>query len=174
MAGRVTALGGEIITLPLETKNPVTIVANGQRLANIARRRSVSLLHARSRAPAWSALMAAPRAGVPFVTTYHGAYGERGTLKRLYNSVMARGDAVIANSRYTADLIRARYGAAHGVFGTVYDIGDAIGPIAGGLLVANLGYAAMFRVMAAVALVMALAFAIASKATAAEREGELS
>jgi len=114
MAGRVTALGGEIITLPLETKNPVTIVANGQRLANIARRRSVSLLHARSRAPAWSALMAARRTGAPFVTTYHGAYGERGTLKRLYNSVMARGDAVIANSRYTADLIRARYGGLAG------------------------------------------------------------
>lgn len=114
MAERVTALGGEIITLPLETKNPVTIVTNGQRIANIVRERSVSLLHARSRAPAWSALMAARRAGVPFVTTYHGAYGERGRIKRLYNSVMARGDSVIANSRYTSDLIRGRYGALAG------------------------------------------------------------
>lgn len=114
MADRVTALGGEIIALPLEAKNPVTIVTNGQRIASIVRERSVSLLHARSRAPAWSALMAARRAGVPFVTTYHGAYGERGRIKRLYNSVMARGDSVIANSRYTSDLIRSRYGALAG------------------------------------------------------------
>ena len=62
----------------------------------------VDLIHARSRAPAWSALRAARRAGVPFVTTYHGAYDETNALKRLYNGVMARGDVVIANSRYTA------------------------------------------------------------------------
>ena len=48
---------------------------------------------------------------MPFVTTYHGAYGETNALKRLYNSVMARGDVVIANSRYTADLIASRYAA---------------------------------------------------------------
>ena len=46
----------------------------------------------------------------PFVTTYHGAYAEPGAVKRLYNSVMARSDVVIANSRYTAELIRSRYG----------------------------------------------------------------
>ena len=110
MAGRITAVGGEIITLPLQSKNPVTIIANARRLAGIVRTRGAALLHARSRAPAWSALIAARRTGVPFVTTYHGAYGERGRMKRLYNSVMARGDAVIANSQYTADLIRGRYG----------------------------------------------------------------
>ena len=114
MADRITALGGEIIPMPLETKNPLTILANGRRLAALVRERGVDLLHARSRAPAWSGLMAARRTGVPFVTTYHGAYGERGRLKRLYNSVMARGDAVIANSQYTAALIRARYGALAG------------------------------------------------------------
>ena len=64
------------------------------------------LIHARSRAPAWSALLAARRTGIPFVTTYHGAYAEEGRLKRLYNSVMARADRVIANSGYTAGLIR--------------------------------------------------------------------
>lgn len=115
MADRITALGGEIIPMPLETKNPVTIFANGRRIAGLVRDRGVHLLHARSRAPAWSALMAARRTGVPFVTTYHGAYGERGRLKRLYNSVMARGDAVIANSKYTADLIRTRYGDLAGM-----------------------------------------------------------
>ena len=61
--------------------------------------RGVDLVHARSRAPAWSAFLAARRTGRPFVTTYHGAYGNPGALKALYNSVMGRGDRVIANSR---------------------------------------------------------------------------
>jgi MFS family permease len=79
-----------------------------------------------------------------------------------------------ATSAYITDITRrARYGAAHGVFGTIYDVGDALGPIAGGLLVASLGYASMFQVMSAVALVMAFVFAITSKATAAERKGAL-
>jgi glycosyltransferase involved in cell wall biosynthesis len=47
---------------------------------------------------------------VPFVTTYHGAYGETNAVKRLYNSVMARSDVTIANSHYTARLIADRYG----------------------------------------------------------------
>jgi MFS family permease len=80
-----------------------------------------------------------------------------------------------ATSAYITDITRrARYGAAHGVFGTIYDIGDALGPIAGGLLVASLGYASMFQVMAAVALLMALVFAITSKAAAADQKGALS
>src|SRR6185312_5185347 len=73
------------------------------------RKEAVDLIHARSRAPAWSALVAARRAKLPFVTTYHGIYNEKGRAKKLYNSVMARGDIVIANSRYTADIIKKRY-----------------------------------------------------------------
>jgi MFS family permease len=66
-----------------------------------------------------------------------------------------------ATSAYITDITRrARYGAAHGVFGTIYDIGDALGPIAAGGLVAWLGYAHMFRVMAVVALAMAMVFAV--------------
>jgi glycosyltransferase involved in cell wall biosynthesis len=70
----------------------------------------VALIHARSRAPAWSALIAARRLGLPFVTTYHGTYNEGFPGKRLYNSVMARGDRVIAISHFIAELIRARHG----------------------------------------------------------------
>jgi len=114
MSDRITAVGGEILTMPVDSKNPATILANARRMAGLVRTRGVALLHARSRAPAWSALIAARRTGVPFVTTYHGAYGERGRIKRLYNSVMARGDAVIANSQYTANLIRGRYGVLAG------------------------------------------------------------
>jgi MFS family permease len=66
-----------------------------------------------------------------------------------------------ATSAYITDITRrARYGAAHGVFGTIYDIGDALGPIAAGTLVAGLGYSRMFQVMAAVALTMAAVFAV--------------
>ena len=65
-----------------------------------------------------------------------------------------------ATSAYITDITRrARYGAAHGVFGTIYDIGDALGPIAGGALVAGLGYSRMFQVMAAIAMTMAVVFA---------------
>jgi glycosyltransferase involved in cell wall biosynthesis len=109
MAERITAAGGELVTLDAGTKNPLAIWRNAGRLAAIISREGVDLVHARSRAPAWSALRAARHTGKPFVTTYHGAYAEKDPFKRLYNSVMARGDIVIANSQWTADLIRARY-----------------------------------------------------------------
>jgi glycosyltransferase involved in cell wall biosynthesis len=105
----LTAVGAEHIIMPVATKNPVTLAMNARRLADIARRENVSLLHARSRAPAWSTLIAARRCKIPFVTTYHSEYSERGRLKNLYNSVMARSDTVIAVSDYMAHLIRTRY-----------------------------------------------------------------
>src|SRR6202012_410862 len=69
----------------------------------------VPLVHARSRAPAWSAWLACQRTGVPFVTTYHGTYGEGAPFKRFYNSVMARGRLVNAASHFIADLVTARH-----------------------------------------------------------------
>ncbi len=69
-----------------------------------------------------------------------------------------------ATSAYITDMSRrARYGAAHGVFGTIYDVGDALGPIVAGVLVAAVGYTRMFQVMAAVAFTMAVSFAMASR-----------
>lgn len=69
-----------------------------------------------------------------------------------------------ATSAFITDVTRrARYGAAHGVFGTIYDVGDALGPIAAGLLVATVGYARMFQVMALVALTMAVVFSFLSR-----------
>ncbi len=68
-----------------------------------------------------------------------------------------------ATSAFITDVTRrARYGAAHGVFGTIYDVGDAMGPIVAGVLVAAVGYGRMFQIMATVALTMALAFSITS------------
>ena len=112
LVGELERVGGEHIAMPLATKNPFVMAANAGRLAEIVRREGVSIIHARSRAPAWSALHAARKTGVSFVTTYHGAYGQTNALKGLYNSVMARGDAVIANSHFTAGLIRDRHGVS--------------------------------------------------------------
>lgn len=109
LAPRVTAVGGEMVAFPAATKNPARMLANASAIARMVQREGVDLIHARSRAPAWSALMAARRARVPFVTTYHGAYNEANAIKRLYNGVMARGDTVIANSHFTARLIAERY-----------------------------------------------------------------
>lgn len=106
----LTAAGGELVRFPAATKNPAKILANAFKIADLLKREGAAILHARSRAPAWSALIAARRVGLPFVTTYHGAYNEKGPFKRLYNSVMARADLIIANSQYTADLVHARYG----------------------------------------------------------------
>lgn len=110
MEGELAAAGGELIRLPLSSKSPLTIWKNADRLAAIIRERGVDLVHARSRAPAWSALRAARKAGVPFVTTYHGTYNARSPLKRWYNSVMARGDRVIANSNFIHDHIVLEHG----------------------------------------------------------------
>jgi glycosyltransferase involved in cell wall biosynthesis len=109
LIGEAREAGAEIIEFPAKTKNPARILWNAQRIAALVEREHVDVVHARSRAPAWSAFLAARRTGVAFVTTYHGAYAEKGRAKSLYNSVMARSDVVIANSRYTADLIRQRY-----------------------------------------------------------------
>jgi len=101
--------GSQHIKFALHSKNPITIITNGFRLARIIRDQNVDLIHARSRAPAWSAFIAARMTGIPFVTTYHGAYSQNGHLKALYNSVMARADKVIANSHWTGDLIAKRH-----------------------------------------------------------------
>lgn len=109
MEGALKAAGGELIRMPVASKAPWQIWRNGREIAKIAQREDVALLHARSRAPAWSTLMAARQTGLPFITTYHGAYGESGAMKRYYNGVMVRGRLVIANSDYIAQLIEDRY-----------------------------------------------------------------
>jgi len=109
LIGEFQALGGEWVPFAAATKNPLRLIFNALRLARLIRREKISLIHARSRAPAWSALAAARITGIPFVTTNHGAHSYSGRLKRLYNSVMARGDLVIANSHYTASQLRRHH-----------------------------------------------------------------
>ncbi len=109
MVTEIEAAGGEWIRMPVNAKSPLALFANARRLATLIRTRNIKLVHARSRAPAWSALWATRRTGTPFVTTWHGAYSGESAAKRFYNSVMLRGDAVIANSQWTADHIRSLY-----------------------------------------------------------------
>jgi glycosyltransferase involved in cell wall biosynthesis len=120
MAGEVGKAGGEIVTLPVASKSPFTILANIGRLVKLIEERRVDLVHARSRAPAWSAFLAARQTLKPFVTTYHGAYGEVGPFKAAYNSVMAKGERVIANSRYTAGVIEERNASAKARIRIIY------------------------------------------------------
>ncbi|WP_198373361.1 glycosyltransferase family 4 protein, partial [Roseomonas rosulenta] len=110
LVGRLEALGARHVTLPLATKSPAGIWHNAAALAALVRAEGIAILHARSRAPAWSAWLAARRSGARFVTTYHGTYNEGFPGKRLYNSVMARGDRVIAISHFIADHLRSRHG----------------------------------------------------------------
>ena len=107
MIDAIEAAGGRIAILPVQSKNPFAILANASRLAALIRTAKVDLIHARSRAPAWSSMIAARRMRIPFVTTWHGAYRAGTPWKRFYNSAMARGDLVIANSAFTAAAIRA-------------------------------------------------------------------
>lgn len=128
LVAELVAGGAEHVAMPLKRKAPLALWRNAQALRQLVRAEGVDLVHARSRAPAWSALRAARAQGVPFVTTYHGIYNQSNAAKALYNSVMARGDAVIANSRYTARLIAERHPFAQGHI-TVIHRGSDLGAL---------------------------------------------
>ena len=106
--------GATHLTLPLASKNPLVMRHNTARLTRLIRQLNVDIVHARSRAPAWSAWAAANATGRAFVTTFHNAYGAQTALKRRYNSVMARGDRVIAISQFVADHVARIYAVGPG------------------------------------------------------------
>jgi glycosyltransferase involved in cell wall biosynthesis len=96
--------GAQHIDMPVHSKNPIVMRANADRLAALIDEHEVDIVHARSRAPAWCARNAARRGGgARFMTTFHATYNLGLPLKRLYNSVMADGDRVIAISHFIAD-----------------------------------------------------------------------
>lgn len=93
--------GVEHFTLPLKSKNPIAIRANAARIAGIAREGGFTLMHVRSRAPAWSTHWASRKCGVPWISTFHGVYGtDPAFLKIPYNRVMLKGKATICVSDY--------------------------------------------------------------------------
>lgn len=112
MAARLEADGGRLAQMPAQSKNPLVMLGNAARLIDLIRREKVSLVHARSRAPAFSALWAAHATKVPFVATYHGVYNAKSGLKRWYNAVMTKGALVIANSEYTREHVIREHGVS--------------------------------------------------------------
>ena len=120
LVGELQAKGGIWAPFPAATKNPLAMLRNVRRLAKLCLDEGVDLIHARSRAPAWVGLGTARALDLPFVTTYHGSYSGRSPIKVRYNSVMARGDVVIANSHYTGGLIAASYPMAEQRLRVIY------------------------------------------------------
>ena len=104
--------GARHVTLPLASKNPLVMRANSNRLVEVIAQHTIDIVHARSRAPAWSARWAARRTGRHFVTTFHNAYGEGSRLKHIYNSVMAKGERVIAISDFVGTHVAQVYGVS--------------------------------------------------------------
>ena len=109
LVGELQAKGGVWLPFPADSKNPLVMARNIGRLKSLIKTERVAIVHVHSRAPAWAAWSAARACGVPFITSYHGAYSAKSPGKAHYNSVMARGDYVIANSAFTANHVRLAY-----------------------------------------------------------------
>jgi len=99
----------KLIKLPVHSKNPLLILINTILLIGIILFFKISIVHARSRAPAWSCLFATKLTNRKFVTTFHGTYNFSGKFKKFYNSVMVRSDLVIAGSNFIFSHIKENY-----------------------------------------------------------------
>ena len=109
----LTRVGAQHIKLPLAAKGPLALRRNMRALIEVIRRNRIDIVHARSRAPAWSACWAAAATRRRFVTTFHNAYPADLPLKHRYNSVMARGERVIAISRFVGEHAAKEYRVGH-------------------------------------------------------------
>lgn len=109
LVAEVIAAGGEFIALNLDSNNPLIMLRSAFALTRLVRTRGCNVLHAHGRAAAWSAYLAARITGVPFLTSWYKGFREQNVFKRFYNSVMVRGDRVIAVSEQIAELINDRY-----------------------------------------------------------------
>ena len=99
----------KILRLPVQSKNPILILLNSILLTLIIFFLNVDIVHARSRAPAWSCLIATKLTRRKFVTTFHGTYNFKSDLKKWYNSVMVRSDLIIAGSNFIFSHIKENY-----------------------------------------------------------------
>ncbi len=99
----------KVFILPVHSKNPLLILINALILIGIILINNISIVHARSRAPAWSCLFATKLTGRKFVTTFHGTYNFKNNLKKIYNSIMIRSDLIIAGSNFIFSHIKENY-----------------------------------------------------------------
>ena len=102
-------VGATHINMPVHSKNPLTIIQNAKKLKKLIETHNVDIIHARSRAPAWSAYRACKGTRAHFMTTCHAPYNISGEAKRMYNSVIAKGERIIAISGYVADYLKRHY-----------------------------------------------------------------
>ena len=102
-------IGATHINLPVHSKNPLVMARNVKALRKIIQRYHVHIVHVRSRAPAWSAYKACKKTNAHFMTTCHAPYNISGSLKRRYNSIMAKGERVITISHHVANYLRTNY-----------------------------------------------------------------
>ena len=98
------------ITLPVHSKNPVTMWKNIGRIRRLIRDHHVDIVHARSRAPAWSAWRACQDTGAHFMTTCHAPYNTESSMKNFYNSSISKGERVIAISNFVAQYLADSFG----------------------------------------------------------------
>ncbi|MGE4313586.1 MAG: glycosyltransferase family 4 protein [Pseudobdellovibrionaceae bacterium] len=112
--------GATHIDLPVDSKNPFVMWQNIFRLRKLITKYEVDIVHARSRAPAWSALKACEGTAARFVTTCHAPYNIQNTAKKFYNSSIAKGERVIAISHYVADYLRANFGLGEDVIRIIH------------------------------------------------------
>ncbi len=104
--------GGLHVEMPVHSKNPLTMWLNAKRLRRLIRKHDVDIVHARSRAPAWSCFWACEKSRAAFLTTCHAPFNVKSELKRHYNSSIARGELVIANSEFVAHYLVKEYEVA--------------------------------------------------------------
>lgn len=105
----LTRIGAHHVNLPVHSKNPVTMWQNIGRLKKLINRYNVNIVHARSRAPAWSAWRACEATNARFITTCHAPYNISGEAKRIYNGSIANGELIIAISDYVANYLKENY-----------------------------------------------------------------
>lgn len=102
-------IGARHINLPVHSKNPLTILHNISRIKKLIKQNNVDITHVRSRAPAWSAYYACKNTNCRFVTTCHAPYNITNNIKRRYNSIITKGEAVIAISNFVAQYLKENY-----------------------------------------------------------------
>lgn len=109
MVSELERLGVEHITLPVHSKNPFKMYMNARKIAKIAKEKGFTLMHVRSRAPAWAVKWASRMTNIPFMTTFHGVYGIKPAIKKYYNIVMTQGVRMIAISNHVKNQVLRDY-----------------------------------------------------------------
>lgn len=109
MVPELERLGVEHITLPVHSKNPFKMYMNACKIAKIAKEKGFTLMHVRSRAPAWAVKWASRMTKIPFMTTFHGVYGIKPAIKKYYNIVMTQGVRMIAISNHVKNQVLRDY-----------------------------------------------------------------